>query len=184
MKNILNVNKILLDFDGVIVDALDMFSKLRPEIADFESHLKILTISGKKEEFVYPLILEAIDKEAFKNAQPTHFLFVLNKLLIPYWKTLGIEIEILTSTMTVNPKRDQLVEQKEFWHQKYLPELKINFCDGSSKKQEWAKEGVLLIDDFGRTISQFIKQGGFGIHYTSLNETLNQLRIIGLSPHV
>lgn len=48
-------------------------------------------------------------------------------------------------------------------------------------KQEYARPGALLIDDYDRTIGQFIKAGGYAIQYTNLNEVMQKLRLIGLS---
>ena len=63
-----------------------------------------------------------------------------------------------------------------------LDNLKVNLVEGSAKKQEFAKDGVLLIDDYDRTIGQFISSGGYAIQYTTLNEVLHKLRLIGLCP--
>lgn len=182
MPNKFNVKKIVLDLDGCIVDDKDMFQRLNPMIVNIEDHIKTLSIIGKKQEFVTPLIYEAIEKKLFEKAKPTLFLTALKDILIPYWKSLNIEIEVLSSTMKINPNREELKRQKLKWCSEFLPHLKVNLSDGSERKQDWAEEGVLLIDDFGRTISQFIAKGGYGIHYTSLNSTMHQLRLLGLTP--
>lgn len=181
-KNILNVNNILLDMDGCIVDDTDMFKLLCPTISNIKDHINVLTISGKKQEFIFPLIQEAIKRNMFEKAKPTLFYTALKDLLIPYWISLGINVEILSSTMHTNPLREELKNQKLKWVKKYLPDLKVNLSEGSALKQNWAKEGTLLIDDYSRTIAQFINAGGLGIQYTSLNNTMHQLKLIGLTP--
>ncbi len=182
MVNKLNINKVLLDLDGPLVDDIAMFQQLSPTTPQIEDHIQVLMICGKKQEFMFPLIFEAIEKGLFEKAKPTLFYTAIKDLLIPYWLSLGIEVEILSSTMHTNPLRKELEQQKIKWCNKYLPNLKLNLSEGSAKKQDYAGSGVLLIDDFGRTISQFISKGGCGIHYTSLNSTMKQLRLIGLTP--
>lgn len=168
--------------DGPLVDDLHMFKSLCPSIDNMEDHIKTLIILGKKQEFIIPLIYEAINKKLFEKAEPTLFLVPLKNNLLSYWQSLGIEVEILSSTMATNPFRKELEQQKIKWCEKHLPGIKVNLAEGSTKKQDWAEECTLLIDDFGRTISQFISKGGYGIHYTSLNNTMYQLQLLGLIP--
>lgn len=182
MINEFNIKKILLDMDGPLVDDIAMFKKVEPSITNIEEHIKTLTILGKKQAFIIPIIFEAIKQKAFEDAEPTMFLIPLKNDLLKYWKLLGIEVEVLSSTMQTNPLRKELEEQKLKWCETHLPGIKVNLAEGSAKKQDWAEEGTLLIDDFARTISQFINKGAYGIHHTSLNDTLYQLRLLGLIP--
>lgn len=181
-SNPYNVTDILLDLDGPCVDDMLMFSLLAPHVKNMEDHITTLKILGKKQEFIFPLINEAIKGKLFLKAKPTLFVTALKDLLIPYWVSLGINVEILSSTMKVNPLREDLTQQKMDWCKKHLPNLKVNLVDGSEVKQTFAKPGVLLIDDYDRTIGQFIKAGGYAIHYTSLNNTIKQLKLLNLVP--
>lgn len=181
LPNPYNVKKIFIDMDGCIVDDINMFKQLAPSY-NIESHIKKLKILGKKQEFVFPLIHEAIKRNLFEKARPTQLLLALTDILIPHWKSLGIEVEILSSTMKDNPNRESLERQKLAWCKKYTPQLKVNLVQGSAEKQHYASDGVLLIDDYDRTISQFINKGGYGICHTTLGETMLCLRLIGLTP--
>lgn len=177
------VHTILLDMDGVLVDDIDMFSHLDTFVKDMKNHLTMLNIFGQRQSYIFPLISEAIEKNRFQTAKPTNFTEAVKFILIPYWKSLGINVEILSSTMKTNPNRKSLEVQKIKWLQlNGLSHLKVNLVEGSQEKQSYAKEGVLLIDDYDRTIGQFISKGGYGIQYTSLNEVMFKLRLIGLSP--
>jgi hypothetical protein len=85
--------------------------------------------------------------------------------------------------MKENPYRKDLEQQKLQWLQNNgLGDLTAHLVEGSMKKQEYAKPGVLLIDDYDRTIGQFIKAGGYAIQYVDCNDTLYKLRLIGLAP--
>lgn len=180
------VHTILLDMDGVMVDDINMFAKMCPEITtSMADHIAKLKVFGQKQQFVFPLINKAIDEGEFAKASPTLFVGALHNILLPYWKSLGIEVKILTSTMAENPKEEELKEQKLEWLKKYkLDHLPVIFSKGSAKKQDHAEKGVLLIDDYDRTIGQFISKGGYAIQYTNLNEVTYKLRLIGLAPSV
>ena len=177
-----NIHTILLDMDGVLVDDIDMFSQQDRLIKNMKDHLNVLKIFGMKESYVAPLIQEAIKNKGFLKAKPTLFAVVVKDILLPFWKEKGINVEILSSTMKLNPLRKDLEQQKLQWlTNNKLDNLKVNLVEGSAKKQEFAKPGVLLIDDYDRTIGQFISSGGYGIQYTTLTEVMNKLKLIGLS---
>ena len=180
--NLYNIKKIQLDMDGCIVDDYSMLQAVYPTKVDMKSHLKLLSVLGKRNEFVFPLIHEAIKRNLFLKAKPTLFLTALKDLLIPYWKHLGIEVEILSSTMKDNEQRESLHQQKLAWCAQHLPNIKVNLVAGASLKKEYAEEGTLLIDDSYKNVSEFIANGGFGIHYHSLNETMELLRLLHLTP--
>ena len=177
-----DIHTILLDMDGVLVDDISMFSQQDRLIKDMKNHLNTLKIFGMKESYVFPLIQEAIKNKGFLKANPTSFAFVIKDILFPFWKEKGITVEILSSTMKTNPLRKDLEQQKLQWlANNNLDNLKVNLVEGSAKKQEFAKPGVLLIDDYDRTIGQFISSGGYGIQYTTLTEVMSKLKLIGLS---
>lgn len=177
------ITKIYLDMDGVIVSDTDTFKPVLSGVKNVRDYLDILKIFGKKSELFTDIIFKAIERNLFLKAEPTLFLTALHTVLLPYWKELGIEVEILSSSMKVNPLRKEIIDQKLQWLKNHhLDHLPINLVEGSEIKQEYAKVGHLLIDDYDRTIGQFISKGGYGIQYTSLNEVMHKLRLIGLSP--
>lgn len=179
------IHTILLDMDGVLVDDIDMFAHLDPLVKDMKDHIDTLKIFGQKQNYIFPLILEAIEKNRFLTAKPTTFTHAVKVILLPYWKSLGINVEILSSTMKHNPNRQSLENQKIQWLKNNgLDHLTVNLTNGSETKKDYASAGVLLIDDYDRTIGQFISNGGYAIQYTNLNEVMNKLRLIGLSPNI
>ena len=177
------IHTILLDMDGVLVDDVDMFAHLNPLVKDMKDHIDTLKIFGQKQNYIFPLITEAIEKNRFLTAKQTNFTYAVKVILLPYWKSLGINVEILSSTMKENPNRSNLEHQKLQWlKNNSLDHLTANLTNGSHTKKDYAAEGVLLIDDYDRTIGQFISSGGYAIQYTTLNEVLHKLRLIGLCP--
>lgn len=176
------IDTIYLDMDGPLVDDFDMFSGLDLKVKNMEEHITKLKIFGQKQAYLFPLIEEAILKNRFLTAKPTKFVDVLRLLLLPYWKEKGINVEILSSTMHTNPNRQSLIDQKMKWLKANgFGHLKTHLVEGSLCKQEYARPGALLIDDYDRTIGQFIKQGGYAIQYTNLNEVMYKLQLIELS---
>lgn len=178
-----SVHTIYLDMDGPLVNDVKMFAGLDLLIPDMKAHLATLKIFGLKQAYVFPLIEEAILKNRFLSAEKTSFAEIVKIELLPFWKEKGINVEILSSTMHVSPHRASLTEQKQKWlAANGFGHLKVNLVPGSAEKQKFAQPGTLLIDDYDRTIGQFISAGGYGIQYVNLNETLAQLRLIGLAP--
>ena len=177
------ITKIYLDMDGPLVNDTDTFKPVLPGVKNVKDYLDTLKIFGKKSEIFKDVIIEGIQRNLFLKAEPTLFLTALHTVLLPYWKELGIEVEILSSSMKTNPLRKEIIEQKLQWLKNHhLEHLPVNLVEGSEIKQQYAQPGYLLIDDYDRTIGQFISKGGYGIQYTSLNEVMHKLRLIGLSP--
>lgn len=180
------IHTILIDMDEVLVNSHAIFAQVaKVDPYEFEKTLAVLKVFGLKQKLIFPLIFKAIDLELFSIAPPTNFTVALKHNILDYWiNTLGLKVEILTSTMKENPKREELQQQKLSWvsaHDK-IKDLKVNFAVGSEDKQNFAKPGVLLIDDFDRTIGQFISKGGYALHYTNLTEVLVKLKLLGLLP--
>ena len=175
------IEKIYIDMDGVIVDDVSMFSMLEPTVPNMEALLKYLQITGKRQSYVLPRVITAMENNLFEQAPPTSFYSVLVSGLIQEWLDKGIEVAFLTSTMHTNPKRKELEDQKLAWLKKYnLSHLPVVFAEGSAKKQEQASPTTLLIDDYDRTIGQFRSKGGIAIQYTNLADVLTQLQMLGL----
>lgn len=180
-----DIQNILIDMDGVVIDDVAMYAKLCPEITDMEAYLQYLQLTGKRQSFVFPLIEKAIETEAFATAPYTAFLLSLHSRLLEQWKEKGIEVKILTSTMSVNPKRKELEKQKlQSLELIGLGHLPVIFAEGSAQKQNYATPNTLLIDDYDRTITQFRSKGGVAIQYTGLAKTLEQLEMLGLYQHL
>lgn len=179
------IDTIYLDMDGPLVDDNDMFSRVAPTVANMKEHIIKLKVFGQKQAFIFPLIDEAIKRGLFEKAKKTQFAEVVSLLLLPYWKSLGINVEILSSTMKTNPLRQELTDQKIKWLKANgFSHLKVNLVPGSAEKQEFARAGALLIDDYDRTIGQFISKGGYAIQYTNFSEVMNVLNLLNLCENV
>ena len=184
MNNMPVFKKIHLDMDGPLVDDIAMYAKYsNMSIVDVREHIEVIKMLGRKQEFVFPIIKKAIADGHFAKATPTFFHYQLVNYLIPYWKSLGIEVGILSSTMKDNPDAEYLATQKKEWlFNNKLGDISTIFSNGSADKQNYAETGHLLIDDYDRTIGQFISKGGFALHYTSCSETIYKLTLLGLVP--
>lgn len=171
------IKKIYLDMDGVIVDDLAMFERLKPGAAQEILKAKVL---GYKNKIVFPMINECIDQGLFETAPISNFGMSMLLVFVPRWIQKGIEVEILTSTMKHNSKREQLEQQKLNWLAKHNCKLKVNFAKGSEEKQLFAEPGSLLIDDYDRTIKQWLEKGGHAIHHTHSQLTFDMLEAVDL----
>ena len=179
------VKGIYIDMDGVIVDDVEMWQRCHPTIPNLGAHIRKLKVFGQKQAFMYPTVIECIKRNYFETGKPTLFLTVLKDILLPMWKEKGIQVEILSSTMSNNPLSAEIARQKHAWLKANgLGHLPCNLVEGSAKKQEHAKEGWLLIDDYDRTIGQFISKGGYAVQYTNINEVMETLRLIKLAPGI
>lgn len=180
MKIEFAIDTILLDMDGVLVDDLDMYFKASDGFLTKDT-LDLLNILGQKQEIVFPYIHKAIQDNLFLNAKITAFGSVVRDILLPKWISKGIKVEILSSLMKDNPYADSLLVQKQAWlYDNGFGNLPAHFVKGSAKKQEFAKAGTLLIDDYDRNIAQFIKAGGYALQYrlSGISDKLQLLDLI------
>lgn len=89
--------------------------------------------------------------------------------------------------LTAIPKRwswPDVTHQKRSWVHRYIPGIdneKIRFGPYAEDKQ-FHCTGIsdILIDDKKRNIEQWNRRGGTGIHHTSAEQTLAQIRELGL----
>lgn len=149
-------------------------------LSEKEYLLKVESFSDKdeKEKYVYPLILQSIERDSFLNAEPTKEFYIFLQL-IDYWLTIDIEVKILSSVMKPNNKNDEIKRQKQLWLiNNNLDFLPHHFVLGSKLKQNFATENSLLIDDFYKNIEQWhnplLKR--YAILHTNINDTLKQLK--------
>ncbi|AND75434.1 5'-3' deoxyribonucleotidase [Acinetobacter phage vB_AbaM_ME3] len=172
-----SIKKIYLDMDGVLVNDLGMFEQLGKGTTTEILKAKVL---GYKNKVVFPLINKCIEQKLFETAPITNFGLQMFLVYVPHWLKQGIEVEILTSTMKYNSHREELERQKLSWLKAYDCKLKVNFAKGSAEKQVFAESGSLLIDDYDRTIKQWLEAGGHAIHHTHPQLTFEMLRAVGL----
>lgn len=88
--------------------------------------------------------------------------------------------EILSATGGSTPYGGDLYKKR--WISENLCSItKVNIVDSSEDKGAlFAKPNRILIDDSPRAIEPWIKAGGIGILHTSAEDTIKQLKAIGL----
>ena len=68
---------------------------------------------------------------------------------------------------------------KRLWVNENIPGTKLIIAD-REKKQNYSKKNSILIDDRPDTISEWNSRGGIGILFTSTEQTINDLKKLGL----
>ena len=85
-----------------------------------------------------------------------------------------ITVEMLTSSGG-HKHHNEVARQKKVWLKKMGIAYKPNVVPGRKYKAEYAKPGVVLIDDTEEIIDTFNKSGGIGILHKNIDETLETL---------
>lgn len=167
MKNLtLHNYDIYLDMDGVVCDFLKAARDLTGY--DLHSHKDWKKIRGT----AWKKIAEQ-EANFWANLPWT----IDGKVLWEYLKPF--EPAILSAHPTAEENRDHAIVGKNEWIARELNNKvkAINIVEGP-RKQWFATEKSILIDDSGRNIKQWKAQGGIGIHHTNAYDTINQLNSI------
>ena len=99
---------------------------------------------------------------------------------MPQGKQLWAYIEKYKPTLLSAPSTDKSSRYgKHLWAQKNLPGVKLILAKRENKK-DYAGKNKILIDDYPLNIQEWNTAGGTGILYTSLSQTLNELKQLGL----
>jgi len=99
------------------------------------------------------------------------------------WKFISkYDLHILTAYPSAKRGKISKTSQndKVKWMKKTFnfPSNKVNLVL-RVEKQNYAKEGTLLIDDMMKNVKEFAAKGGIGIHHTSAVSTIKQLKELG-----
>lgn len=178
------IHTILLDMDGVLVDFKQVLIDCNP-CCDVENMYEVAAVFGNKEALISEWISNAIKKKGFANAKPLWFYHTVMDKLLPYWTEKGINVEILSSLSSNPENQTHIGTQKLRWLSNNNCNLKFTFVKGARNKQNYAKLGVLLIDDYYRNVTQFINAGGYAILANPKDQEdsiYNKLRLLGLTP--
>lgn len=179
----MDIHTIYLDMDGVIVnDLLGLAQRLGVTWEEFHRRREGMKTFDPNFDYVMYQIHRWMRKgEALFVSYPPMDYMSTWHMLIEGWLDKGITVEILSSVTEDGGLQEDIKEQKSVWlFYKGLGHLKKHFCHGSKEKQKWAKEGILLIDDYGRNIREFIEAGGDAIHHTDITTTIKELEVRGL----
>lgn len=131
--------------------------------------------------------LTGIDLTTFKNN--SSFWDPINKAGYDFWINLqwekdGKELwnyvkkynpEILSAPSKSNDSRIG----KHDWVKKELPGVKLNLRSAEYKK-DFASPNSILVDDRIENINDWKESGGIGIHHKNTNDTIKQLKKLGL----
>lgn len=176
------IHTIYIDMDEVIVNFKKAIIDANPQ-ANVKEMYEVADVLGVQRKLMAQWIPNMIKEQAFANAEPLPFFYILKETLIPYWKSIGIEVQILSSLSSDSTVQSTIATQKLRWIQKHEVDIKFNFVKGASLKQEFAKPGTLLLDDYQRTINQFINAGGCAILVPEdTTSVMRKLSILGLCP--
>lgn len=176
------IHTIYIDMDEVIVNFKKAIIKANPQ-ADVERMYEVSSVVGMQRKLMSQWIPNMIKTQAFATAEPLPLFYILRDKLIPYWKSLGIDVQILSSLSSDVTVQSTIATQKLRWIQNNNVDIKFNFVKGASLKQEFAKRGTLLLDDYQRTINQFIKAGGCALLVTEdISSVMKKLSLLGLCP--
>lgn len=92
------------------------------------------------------------------------------------------DVHILTAYPSAKRGKISTTAQKDkvTWMKKTFnfPSSKIHLVL-RKEKQDYAKEGTLLIDDMSKNTKEFEAKGGIGVHHTSAASTIAKLKKIG-----
>ena len=93
-----------------------------------------------------------------------------------YWNYIkDYDVELLSS-----PSRSQTSRLgKRLWVRNNIPGVELTLAQARNK-QNYAEPNHILIDDRESNIDQWKAQGGIGILHTSADDTINQLKKLGL----
>jgi len=169
--------QIFLDMDGVLADFFGELWTMYQETNTKEDAWEDLNreLSPAKQNKLVQSIENPID--FFAN------LDVLEggQILIDWLRKNNIPFSILSAPMKGNKKSDSIEGKTEWLKRHGLGSVPATF---TADKQDYAmSNGVsnILIDDFGKNITAWKKQGGIGIKYDDANDVIGQLhQILGV----
>ena len=150
--------KIYCDMDGVLVD--------------FERGYKELT-----------------GEDASYKTDPAKFWEPITKAGAAFWiklkwmpdgKQLWSYIEQYNPELLSAPSREESSKiGKRIWVKRNMPGTKL-ILRTAERKQEFATPNAILIDDRADNVQRWNEAGGVGIHHTSAENTIKQLKDLGL----
>ena len=99
---------------------------------------------------------------------------------MPDGKELWSYIKSYNPEILSAPSREESSKiGKHVWIKNNIPGVKL-ILRSAERKQELAEPNAILIDDRKDNIEQWINAGGIGILHTSADDTITQLKKLGL----
>lgn len=154
-----NTYKIYCDLDGVLVDFAKGYHKLTGIDLDGQFH--------NSEKFWDPINSAGYD-------------FWINLEWMPDGKNIWSYIEKYNPDILSAPSREDDSRIGKFdWVKRELPGVRLILRTMKNKK-EFASPNSILIDDNEININDWKNAGGIAIHHKSANETIKQLKKLGM----
>lgn len=161
--------KIYCDLDGVLANFIKGVKSLVSEYSDAEYENN----AGYRKK-----MWSAIDKYSKSGGKLWAELDKTPDADILWNYIKKYDPEILTAT---GYEKYGAGEQKREWFPKnFGPGTKINLVQQSKEKAKFAAPNHILIDDMSKSINPWIEAGGIGILHTSANNTITELKKLGL----
>lgn len=155
--------KIFLDVDGVF--------------ADFDNWvLETLGERPKDEKTFWDTV------KSYAKENPTEMIWgsldLMSDAMVLWEYVKDYSPTFLTSTGTWDSKRSD--KEKRYWLNKYFPGAPVITVPMSKLKANYAEKNHILVDDRMKSIGPWKAAGGIGILHKSANETINELKKLGL----
>jgi len=176
MINLSYIYQLIVEENNIIKSKYTLYQDMDGCLTDFDVAFTELTngISPNdyKKEHGIDGFWNLIDKEGVK--------FWSEMPWMEDGKQLWDYIKKYSPTLLTSPSIEQDSRTgKQLWVDKEIPNTDIIFKYSKSKKDK-AKENSILIDDRKSIIDDWENAGGIGILHTSTNNTINQLKKLGL----
>jgi hypothetical protein len=163
LVDLLNENQqyqLFVDMDGVIVDFEDGYERLTGK------DIKGNHVKGDG-DFWQPITDAGVKFWAGLKWMPD------GKELWSYIKSYNPEI------LSAPSREESSKIGKHVWIKNNIPGVKL-ILKSAPRKQELAEPNAILIDDRKDNIEQWVNAGGIGILHTSADNTITQLKKLGL----
>ena len=168
----MEAEKIYLDMDGVLAD----FDRGVRELCRMEPQSQ----NGKRSAKVDDLMWEAIRKidHFYDRLEPMPGAKEMFDII---YGAYGDRCEILTGIPRPERGLETAAQDKTDWmHRLFAGDVKVNAVCRKDKMQFCSGPEAVLIDDREKTIREWREKGGTGILHVSPEETLNELKQMGI----
>lgn len=158
----MTINRIFLDLDGILVDAVSGFCKVHNkddpylDPANWGKHNIDEIWHMTKKEFWRPC-----NKTFWENLPPMSDANQIYEIVMEFAEENNIVVAVLTKSGL----GDGCLQGKKNWVDKHFPKLSKNFWVGFGTKAIAANPHSILIDDYNKNCDEFVAAQGNCILY-------------------